>query len=486
MLQKPYAGALFVLLIVAIPIFAHLDGPPLSLYDESRLANSAIEMHRNNNWLIPTVDNMPDMWSTKPPLMIWLQTISIKLIGASELAVRLPAALAALATCLLLFLFCLKKLKEPLLGCIAVLVLITTHGYVMEHAIRTGDYDSILTLFMVAGIFSYFLYFEEEKKKYLYGTFVLFTLAGLTKGIESVMFLPGMFLYSIYRKKAFSLLAQKEFYIGVGIFLFFVLGYYLLRDHYNPGYIDAVLRNEVGGRYNTVIEGHKGDEWYYYDLMTADYFHNWYLLVIPGIVLGISSRQKIIRDITVMSLILIATYIPVLSFAQTKLDWYLVPVYPFLAIVVGIFLFYIYRLLAGFEGWKNILSHNVLPVVFLFSVFALPYHATCERVLSKDYPYWTEDRESMKVYLKDLLHGDRRTDSCVILTEDMMQDISWYYKALREKNIPVSYAGRDEIHPPQHVIAFTGDAKNYIEAHFISTPVQAYKNVNVYQLYERK
>jgi len=86
----------FLLLLVSIPIFQRLDFYTIRIWDESRLAINAYEMYHSGNYLIPTYKGEPDMWSTKPPLMIWVQVLSMKLFGVNEMGIRLPSALAAL------------------------------------------------------------------------------------------------------------------------------------------------------------------------------------------------------------------------------------------------------------------------------------------------------------------------------------------------------------------------------------------------------
>ena len=77
-----------VLFCIAIyfPLFLHLDVLPLRLFDESRLAMNAAAMIMNNNWLVTYYQDNPDMWSTKPPLLIWIQALLFKLIGPTELS----------------------------------------------------------------------------------------------------------------------------------------------------------------------------------------------------------------------------------------------------------------------------------------------------------------------------------------------------------------------------------------------------------------
>ena len=142
-----YAGCL---LVAFFPFFCNLDAIPMQLWDESRLANHVAEMLRSKNWIITEYLGQPDMWMTKPLLMVWLQILFTKIVGINELAIRLPSALAAVGTCLCIFYLFSRKLKLPLPGIIAVFVLVTTQGYVILHGTRTGEYDSLLTFFMMA------------------------------------------------------------------------------------------------------------------------------------------------------------------------------------------------------------------------------------------------------------------------------------------------------------------------------------------------
>jgi 4-amino-4-deoxy-L-arabinose transferase-like glycosyltransferase len=139
---------LLILLLVSFPIFQHLDSLTIRIWDESRLAINAYEMYHNGNYLIPTYDGEPDMWNTKPPLMIWLQVISMKIFGISEFSVRFPSALAAFFTCLSLLIFSVRYVKNFWFGLICVMALVTTTTFIDNHASRTGDYDALLTLFL--------------------------------------------------------------------------------------------------------------------------------------------------------------------------------------------------------------------------------------------------------------------------------------------------------------------------------------------------
>src|SRR3954466_8727646 len=81
--------------------FYKLNTLAYRIWDEARLATNAYEMTKTGNLLVTTIDYQPDMWNTKPPLMIWAQAICIKFHGLTELSTRFPSAFAAALTILL-------------------------------------------------------------------------------------------------------------------------------------------------------------------------------------------------------------------------------------------------------------------------------------------------------------------------------------------------------------------------------------------------
>ena len=162
MKQRDYLAIILLLLLAYFPLFLHLDSIPLMVWDEARLAVSAFEMLKNHAYIVVTYGDNPDLWSVKPPLMIWVIALSFKIFGYNELALRLPSALAGLATVIVLFQFCKTFFKSQSLGLFSAFVLMTSIGYVEHHVTRTGDYDALLVLLQ----FSSYLYFIKHYFEY--------------------------------------------------------------------------------------------------------------------------------------------------------------------------------------------------------------------------------------------------------------------------------------------------------------------------------
>ncbi|MBL0341439.1 MAG: glycosyltransferase family 39 protein [Bacteroidetes bacterium] len=211
---------ILLLALLYFPLFLHLERLPMKIWDEARYAVSACEMNLNGNYLVVYFDGSPENWNTKPPMLIWIQTLMIKIMGVRELAFRLPSALAALFTALLMAYFSKKYLNSFWFGFISAILLVTSYGYVHHHGTRTGDYDSLLTFLMAAYSFSFFIFLESGKVKFVHLFFSMLTLAVLTKSVQAVLFLPGLGILALtYKERIAELFKSKWLYIDFLLFI---------------------------------------------------------------------------------------------------------------------------------------------------------------------------------------------------------------------------------------------------------------------------
>jgi hypothetical protein len=74
--------------------------------DEALHVNSAMHMARDGGWLTP--EFMGRLLLFKPPLLIWLTALSIRILGLSLFVVRLPALFAGAAGIAAVFLWCAR------------------------------------------------------------------------------------------------------------------------------------------------------------------------------------------------------------------------------------------------------------------------------------------------------------------------------------------------------------------------------------------
>ena len=452
--------------LLYMPLFGHLDSLTIRVWDESRLAVNASEMARNNDFIVTYYHGHPDMWNTKPPLLIWIQAGFIKIFGFNELAIRLPSAFAALFTCAFIMLFAMRYLREFWFGFIAVMVLITASGYIELHAVRTGDYDALLTLFTTAMCLSFYAYTEVYKTKYLYLFYAFLSLAVLTKSVTSLMFLPGLFLYTLFTRKMGSVLKNRHVYIGFFLAFLLIAGYYFLREAHNPGYWAAVRQNELGGRYLETLENHAHGFWYYFTNFRESKFSVW-LPVLPFAVgVGFLSKNGKIRRLTLFCLLLVLTFWLIISAAQTKLSWYDVPLYPFLAILVAIGLHYLFSIILTGKLLQFKSSNTVILLLFLFLCFFYPY----SEILSKTYVPREKNSQFnehlMSYHLRGALKGERSIQHHKILYDGYKAHVRFYQEILADRGANVFFADWTKLTEGDTVMVYQPHLIKYLKAHY--------------------
>lgn len=472
----PVFWLLLLLFICAIPLFWELGTPALRLWDESRRAVNALEMTLNGDFLVPHFMGAPDNWGTKPPLLVWCQSFFLQFIDVPELAIRLPSALAGLFTALLLVWGGKRLLGRPLVGCFAAVVLITSNLYINPHGAIAGDYDALLTLWLSAQAFCFYLYLKEKENRWLYLTGIFVILAGWTKGIAAFFFAPGLLLYALSSAENRSVFRQPKVYGAAILALLGILAYYFLRESLYPGYLTTVWENELGGRYLDAKEGHSwGFGFYFRMIYQYDLFFPWLYFLPLGF--AILFFNKAMKPVGVLFLLISSVFMLVISNSATKLVWYVLPVFPLLALVVGVA---IERMLKGLLQIlpKQELSHTsrtLFNALFFVAIFSFPYLNIVKKV-NHDFVKVQEDQQLYRDFFRELPPDQAFT----VVSPRYNGHLSFYQKWFNHKDyaIEVKYlrkppAGvQDEakvvdVFPVSTIIVFCEDkAKTYVEQHY--------------------
>lgn len=368
---------LLVAYFIAV-LFLQIDDPQLEFYDEARRAVNALEMARGDapSWLTPSYYAGPDHWGTKPPLLVWSQALWMKIVGEGELAVRLPSVLASLALCWLLIWWGRRDWGSPLAGAFGALVVLCNWQYMGNHGARTGDFDAMLVLFLTAQVVFFYRWVKTSELKWLGLAALAVFLAGMTKGIAGGFLLPGIGLWFLVDGGARKKLLHPGLYGIVGVAIALVIGYYFLRETVDPGYLELVKNNELGGRYNETNENHHGP-WYFYLLSLADDRTFRYLVpwLVPALAYLLTDRA-LRRPATLMA-ITAASFLAVISIAATKLYWYQSPVLPLLGMLVGPGTLYLCRLVIRQVGGRR---GRLVGAALLLGIFLSPTSQILYRV----------------------------------------------------------------------------------------------------------
>lgn len=375
--------AIFLLffLICYFPLFLHLDVPPIRIWDESLFAMRAYYMAEFGKYL-PNFEFFPGMTfyrNLKPPFTSIIQALSFRIFGYNELGLRLPIAVMALATAYLNLRVSFKLTGSWIPGIAAAMILVTSQGYVGWHLSRSGDQDVALAFYLLLMLccFYYFLENRESAKRtrYLWGIVLLLIIGFLTKSVVAFFFLPGFLLYTVYKKQLATLLKSGRVYRGAGIIAGSILIYYLLMEHFFPGFWEYESVT-VYGRYLQERNNQGHSFWHYFVVFAQRDFFPWVLLL-PLSLLAIFFRpQPKIKDFSILLWCCLLTYLLVISFSKTQLHWYDTSVYPLAALLVGLGFYHTVQQIPFKTAWFQ----PVVLIICLLLALAGPYRKMVESV----------------------------------------------------------------------------------------------------------
>jgi 4-amino-4-deoxy-L-arabinose transferase-like glycosyltransferase len=175
-----------------IVVFWKLGAPALMDPDEAHYAQLTREMLRAGNWMIPLLDGLP--YIDKPVLFHWLQGLAITILGETEMAMRLPSAVAAVA------LFSITRwagaqLFDERIGVRAWLMLATLPLTFLLGSI--GVFDMVFTAFLFGAIAFALVAALRDRPRLQYVGYVLLSFAVMTKGPVALVLAGGFFLVGL-------------------------------------------------------------------------------------------------------------------------------------------------------------------------------------------------------------------------------------------------------------------------------------------------
>jgi 4-amino-4-deoxy-L-arabinose transferase-like glycosyltransferase len=335
---KNILAFLFIALLAYFSLFHQLGKLSLRNWDEASYALNAWEMLETGEYINLYQFGKADFYNTKPPFAIWCMALSMKAGGIHETAVRLPAAFFGFLSVCWVFVFCLFYLKNYWAGVWSACILMTSKGFVAEHAARTGDTDAILAFFILFYLTIFYAFIIKQKARYIWLCAAGMVLACLTKGIAGLQGLPALAVLAAVFSQWKSLLNSKHFYAAILVFIFIVGGYYLWRELKAPDFLSYVIKFEIGGRLHRQEYLNPESRGFFFYLQEFYYSQRWwpwiFLLVLWPIALIVAHKNKSSMQWWYLVLAFCGLYLAA-GISSTKNFWYDVPLYPLLALVTG-------------------------------------------------------------------------------------------------------------------------------------------------------
>jgi 4-amino-4-deoxy-L-arabinose transferase-like glycosyltransferase len=371
-------------------------------WDEAVYANNAIEMNKNGDWWVMYNNSQPDFYNTKPPFVIWLQSISISIFGVSEFAIRLPSFISLFFITIILFHFLQKKFENSFLPFFPLSILLSSAGLLGFHGFATGDLDATLCLWITAySVIILDKIILSDKKlnaKWIYFAGLFILLAFLTKSTAAFLPIPGLLISIFIFNKQKKLFWNKHFYIVCFLIIFLIVGYYYMMEMNRPGYFNHVWNSEYKRIYSNIMPWHTQSFGYYFKNLSIRFFP-WFWILIPSIILGLRSKRNIVKKLTIFSFVFCTSYLLIISIPEVKLEWYDLPAYPFLAILTSVVFFEVISWLKSFFSTRAIIFVPVFSLLFIVAaVVSMIY--SIQRI---KHPSFNEPLEREGIALRQLI-----------------------------------------------------------------------------------
>lgn len=328
---------LFLILFISFAIIyvMLLGAYPLLEPDETRYVTMARDMFTSGNYLTLYLNG--EYFFEKPPLFFWLESLSFWFFkDISEFTARFPVVILSLLPLGLLFSLS-EKVKNQKFAFLNSAILLTTLEYVL--ITKIAMLDSVLTSLVSSSVLCYFFTFfvsEENKKYFWYSCYILMGLAVLAKGIPGVVIpagtiLAGTIIFRTYKE------TLKNMPAGIVLFLIIALPWHIimLLKHGSLFFNEYIIKHHLM-RFLGAEVIHRNEPVYFYFVTLL-----WGLF--PWIFSLLSSLRKprkfnlengydkfLVLNITAILVILVF-----FSCSGAKLITYILPVYPFFAVLIG-------------------------------------------------------------------------------------------------------------------------------------------------------
>ena len=342
--------------------------------DEGRYATLSWGMLHTGDWVTPRLNGI--LYFEKPPLQYWLGAIFMKLFGLNEFAARLWPALSGFLTALVVGATANRLWgKEAGIRSLAIAASMT---WVFGNA-HFLTLDAGLTFFLTISLCAvliarYTAATPVERRRWIWLAWAAMAGAVLSKGLIGIV-IPGATLVvtAIWRRDL-SLWRGMHWFSGLLIFLALAAPWFVLVSMRNPGFAEFFFIHEHFARYLTKVHQREGAWWYYLPFLLGGM-----LPWIGGLPWLVKRNTSGPRGAIAATDVLIAYSAFVLLFfsaSGSKLPSYILPMFPALALLLGL------RLVA--VPAKTLRVHLLVPA--LLWAIALAASTQSGRVTSNSTP----------------------------------------------------------------------------------------------------
>jgi 4-amino-4-deoxy-L-arabinose transferase-like glycosyltransferase len=311
---------LFGLFLAAL-FFINLGNYGLLEDNEARFVEVSWEMINGREPLVPKLDFITHFH--KPPATFWLVGSSMKLLGTSEFAARLPIVLAAILT--LVAAGYVPKQGRTKLFTVLVLAC-NVEFWLLSRTVLT---DMLLTLTVTTCLVSAWTVIVRQDRRASILFWISLGLSTLVKGPIGLA-IVGLTLLSFRISTGPVSWRRFKPQVGVPVFLLLTLPWYLYVCGRFPNLFGYLAGFQTVERFATEVHGRGGPLWFFVPVIVVGF--------LPWTTLLPQSLVRALRERSPLDCFLLSWLLPSLllfSLSGSKLPTYILPLFPALALLIA-------------------------------------------------------------------------------------------------------------------------------------------------------
>lgn len=304
--------------------------------DEPRYARVTVEMVDSGRYLVPTFNDQ--IWFDKPPLLYWLMSFPVRLLGPTELACRFFGAVGTAITCLLTF-YIGRRLLDSKTGLWAMVILASTLLVLIVGSAATSD--AVLLPFIVA-VLLIFTYTSVPGTRFSHVILmgIALGLGMLTKGPIGLMPIPVIGAILWFNRKTSVNVRRNILLVGISLaigFSIFAAWAIPVNSFTNGEFFRVFIGRHVLSRALKPMEHHGGNFFlylpYYLPVIIIGFFP--WTLHLPGAFSAVAGGRVGGKYGRIFLFSWIIPIFIIMTLAATKLPHYILFIWPALALAVA-------------------------------------------------------------------------------------------------------------------------------------------------------
>lgn len=344
-------------LILLLPVFVYRDFTPANELKYLSIVDEALQ---NNTWF--TFYNHGEMYADKPPLFFWLLMLVRWLTGEYLIGIIGLFSLLPAMGILILMDRWVKMAGVNHNPMVSNLLLLTT--FLFTGASLVMRMDMLMTFFIVLSLYTFFRIYQnrhKSKEKFLLPVYMF--LALFSKGPIGILFPLISIIAFLFVKGEIRTFGRYLGWRQWGILLGFCCAWFL-GIYWEGGreYLNDILFTQTVGR-GVNSYHHKNPVWYYFPQMLWT-FAPWNLFYIVMLWQGVR-RKMFSSDAEIFLVTVVLSNLVFLSLISSKLNIYLLPIYPFAVYLCSI----LFSRNSRAKGLKVAIGIPAVVFTFVFPAF---------------------------------------------------------------------------------------------------------------------